>query len=60
MITETTRRVLWRKFKEATDKVDFLQYVSTVCHNLRREMSTHIQGGFIDYKKEYELKFKRR
>lgn len=35
---ELTRRILWRKFRMATDKYDFLSYVQTVSDELYEEM----------------------
>lgn len=54
-MTETTKKVLWRKFKEATDKVDFLKYIQTVSIDLYGEIMIYfMQDDSTDYESKYE------
>lgn len=55
---ELTRRILWRKFRMATDKYDFLNYVQTVSEELYTEMVVYLHDNYTDSLKQFEEEFR--
>lgn len=54
MITEITKQVLWRKFKEANYSLEFLAYVKTVCIEFGSELEESFWINMIKGFKENE------